>query len=166
MKNLKRFRNTSLRLKGYDYSNPGFYFITICTKNRESIFGEIVEDKMVLNENGYIAHDFWHEINNRYNICITHSFVVMPNHIHGIVEIVSKPKIHGQNSRRRMTLPLVIGWYKMNVSKRINILRGTSGFPIWQKDYYEHIIRDEESKYHISEYIRRNPEFWEKDRFR
>jgi len=199
----KRFRDTSLRLQSYDYSKPGFYFITVCTYQREHHFGTVNYGEMILNESGIIANEFWKNMEHRFPQCRTHTFVVMPNHIHGIIEIlpISKPvgsihessppaknksyskpagSIHELNllrvneqsdvesnrkRRRKMIIPMVVGWYKMNVSKQINLIRNSPGVHIWQRNYYEHIIRDQTSFEIISEYIRYNSQKWNRDRF-
>ncbi len=82
-----KHRNKSIRLEGYDYSSNGLYFITICTKNREHFFGEIINKKMKLSEMGKLVHKYWNEITKNFSFVILHSFVVMPDHIHGIIEI-------------------------------------------------------------------------------
>ena len=171
----------SVRLRSYNYSSPGFYFVTICTKHGECLFGDIQNGKMVLNEFGIVAQSYWQTINYRYPIAHTDSLVVMPNHIHGIIEILhhnppvgaihelplrvtNNPEAYRKH-RRKMLLPKIVGWYKMNVSKQINLLRQTSGLQLWQRNYYDHIIRNERSLFQIREYINLNPELWSRDRF-
>ncbi len=80
-----KYRIDSTRLKGWDYSSPGYYFITICTKDRECFFGEIIKEKMYLSEIGEIAHRYWAEIPNHFNNVVLDEFVIMPNHVHGII---------------------------------------------------------------------------------
>ena len=77
----------SIRLQSYDYSKAGMYFITICTYNDEKLFGRIIDGIMILNDSGILAHDEWYKLRDRYNVKL-HEFVVMPNHIHGIIEII------------------------------------------------------------------------------
>jgi len=170
----------SMRLQGYDYSTPGFYFITICTNQKECLFGGVVNGKMYMNECGVVALDYWKRIDTRYPNTIIHEHIVMPNHIHGIIEIVNvnpfvgaihesplqrnaNPELY-RNHRRKMLIPKIIGWYKMNTAKQINLIRKTPGTKIWQRGYYDHIIRNEESLFHIQEYIKNNPMNWNKDR--
>ncbi len=180
-----KYNRQSIRLKGYDYSSPGEYFITICTHNRKHIFGNVADGEMRLNEYGVVARDFWCQIPKRYGNVILDEFVVMPNHFHGIIGIEYKfeqnpvgaihelPlrdgfKINSKNEqmkRRKMLLPKIIGWYKMNVSKQVNILLGNTGRRFWQRNYYEHIIRNDKSLHHIRDYIINNPTKWEEDRF-
>lgn len=168
----------SLRLPWFDYSTPGFYFITICTKNREHLFGTIENNVMELNEVGKIASNIWTGLDQHYPITKTDAFIVMPNHIHGIIEIIDSPvgaihELHLRNEqpvtdpkhRRKMLVPLMVGRYKMQVSKQINLFRKTPGLSVWQRNYYEHIIRNEEALQHIREYINLNPLLWKIDRF-
>ena len=172
----------SIRLQGYDYSRPSFYFITICTQHRKHIFGNVVDGEMVLNEFGDIARDFWYQIEMRYPNTQIDEFIIMPNHVHGIIEIINpNPLVVGaihesplpmgndieiiRKHRRKMLIPKIVGWYKMNTSKKINQINQTSGTKIWQRNYYDHIIRNEQSLYQIREYIKWNPRNWNKDRF-
>jgi REP element-mobilizing transposase RayT len=146
------------------------------------IFGHVIDGKMVLNEFGDIAWDFWAQIDSRYPNTRVDEFIVMPNHIHGIIEIINPNPmvrvIHNspvplgkdfeiiRKHRRKMLIPKIIGRYKMNTAKQINIMRNTPGQKCWQRNYYDHIIRDEQSLFRIREYIKRNPRNWNLDRFR
>lgn len=171
----------SIRLKGYDYSSNGAYFITICVKNRECLFGEIIKNKMNLSEIGKIAHKFWQEIANHFENVQIDNFVIMPNHVHGIIVINNVGVIHElpllhelqpqsddnfpENiKRRKMLIPKIIGRYKMNVSKNINQIIEAPAMSIWQRNYYEHIIRSEKSLNAIREYIINNPLKWALDK--
>ncbi|MEQ9090551.1 MAG: transposase [Balneola sp.] len=181
MRQNKLHDRQSMRLQGYDYSRPGFYFITICAQNMEHIFGDIIGGKMQLNECGEIAWHYWNTIENRYPNTHVDEFIIMPNHVHGIIEIVNENPFVGaihesplrteintelyRKNRRKMLIPKIIGWYKMNTAKQINQVRQTPGQKSWQRNYYDHIIRNEESLFHIREYIKHNPENWNKDRF-
>ena len=168
----------SLRLPCFDYSSPGFYFITICIKNREHLFGTISNGVMLSNAFGEVAEGIWTEIDQNYPQAKTGAFIVMPNHVHGIIEIKqplvgaihelhlrNEESVLDPNQRRKMQIPLIVGRYKVQVSKQINLLRKTPGASVWQRNYYEHIIRNEESLHCIREYIALNPSLWEKDRF-
>ena len=188
----------SIRLKGYDYSQAGLYFITICVKDRDCFFGEIKNGKMLLNNFGKIANECWLEIPKHFPNTVLHEHIVMPNHVHGIIElikigsptIVSVPFVGVENfqplqspnesisyeSRQndfQKIIPHSIGsiirGYKIGVTKwfRNNMVR-VQNFepkPIWQRNYYEHIIRDEKSYQHISDYIINNPKNWKEDNF-
>ncbi len=173
-------RRRSLRLRGYDYSQPGAYFVTICTQNRLPIFGRVDQGRMLLNNCGKIATRKWERLHERFPEIEIDEFIVMPDHMHGIIVIPDPAGVVGANHagansvganhagaihagaihelpRRRMTLPMVIGFYKMNTAKAINIANDTRGTPVWQRNYYEHIIRNQDSLIRIRRYIQENP---------
>jgi len=170
----------SIRLKGYDYSQSGLYFITICTQNRENILGEIKNGEMVLNEYGQIAYDEWFNLPKRSCIVKPDVFVVMPNHIHGVIQItVGAPLAGARNAGAWVnrapargapttTIGNIVGAYKSLVSNRCldiykskNIIMGK----LWQRNYYEHVIRNEKDYVKISEYILNNPINWLEDTY-
>jgi len=168
----QRHHRRSIRLKGYDYSQAGAYFVTIVTQNKKCFFGDIVDSKMVLNDAGRTVEYTWHDL-PKHNLHIElDAFVIMPNHLHGIIIIsdhivilvgagsepapTTTPKRHG--------LPEIIRQFKTYSSKRINQKRRTIGMPLWQRNYYEHIIRNEDELNRIREYIINNPLQWELDR--
>ncbi len=174
----------SIRLKGYDYSQAGAYFVTICAYNRECLFGEIVDGKMALNELGEIVREEWIYSTKIRNEIKMDEYVVMPNHIHGIVIIKDVDNVPvGVTGRsplqRRSPLrqddrhphgpkPKSIGsfiaGFKSVVTKRINELRKLPGASVWQPNYYDHIIRDEKEYYKIKNYIKNNPAQWIEDK--
>lgn len=174
----------SIRLQGYDYSWAGAYFITICTQNRECLFGDIVDREMVLNDAGNMNQTVWDEIPFHYPGINIDEFVVMPNHIHGIIIIVGAtprgcPVVFGQEIGQAqgpaptvtVTLSLgdVVHRFKTMTTKRyadgVKQL-GWQPFPgrLWQRNYWEHIIRNEMEMNRIREYIHNNPTHWESDR--
>ncbi|HGY11191.1 MAG TPA: transposase [Desulfobacterales bacterium] len=147
----------SIRLQGYDYSQAGLYFITICTKDGEHLFGEITDGKMVLNAFGKIADNEWLKTGEiRDNVELS-EYVIMPNHIHGIIVLndlivgahcnvpLHEPQIEQFGKSTKNSIPTIVKLYKSAVTKKINILRNTPGIPVWQRNYYEHIIRNEKS---------------------
>jgi len=147
----------SIRLKGYDYSQPGFYFITMCTNNHEHLFGEIENEIMIMNEFGNIAKNEWLETADiRDNVELL-EYVIMPNHMHGIIVLndlivgahcnvpLHEPQIEQFGKSTKNSIPTIVKLYKSAVTKKINILRNTPGIPVWQRNYYEHIIRNEKS---------------------
>ena len=168
-------------MKGYDYSSPGAYFITICTHQRECLFGEIVDGEMECSEFGAIVQDCWQQIPNHFPKIQLDASIVMPNHIHGILWIQDD----GDAAGKGMAVPcpytmpcpykgefgkpiagslsIVIGSFKSVTTKRINILRDASKISIWQRNYYEHIIRSEEALQHIRQYIQNNAIVWQQD---
>ncbi len=155
----------SLRLKDYDYSQTGAYFVTVCTHKLQPLFGEVEKGEMRVNAFAQIVNPIWDELPNRYPDTKTDAFVIMPNHIHCIITVGAIHELPLQPvSRRHMLVPKVLGWFKMNTAKRINQMRNTPGIPVWQRNYYEHVIRNENSLNKIREYIINNPMRWHLDR--
>jgi putative transposase len=153
-------RRRSIRLQGYDYAQVGAYFVTVCAHNRACVFGEIVNGEMRLNDAGRMLHAVWEDLPHHYAGIELDAFVVMPNHVHGIIFIVGagfKP------APTKYGLPEIVRGFKTFSSRRINESRGTPGTRVWQRNYYEHIIRNDESLDRIREYIANNPMQWEWD---
>ena len=148
----------SIRLPDYDYSRVGYYFITVTAQNREHLFGEIVDGGMILNVAGKLIHTLWYDIKNDFPNVVLHDFVVMPNHIHGIIEIKyrDKPVSTIVQSFKRHTTLNYIKMVKNNTLPPFNKR-------IWQRNYYEHVVRDENDYGRISEYIQNNVMTWESD---
>jgi len=159
----------SVRLRGYDYSRAGAYFITMCAKNRHCLFGTITEGTMVLNDAGRAATDCWLQIPDHFPHVELDEWVVMPNHIHGIVIIVGAN--HELNVQANNYSPLQYGTtptigsmvrgFKIGVTKwyRQRSIPST----IWQRNYWDHIIRNESELNRIRQYILDNPMQWERD---
>lgn len=189
---MNKFQNRSrksLRAKWWDYSRNGAYFITICTKDREHFFGEIRNGKMILSGTGIIADVLWHEIPNRLPFVSLGEFVVMPDHVHGILILdksgdVNHPLFpNAANPQQQMdkepqtglkksqtmsiispksnTISVIIRSYKSAVTKHANRLGLKNG---WQSLYHDRIIRDHDEYQRISEYIINNPKDWRKNR--
>ncbi|MDW8213190.1 MAG: transposase [Roseiflexaceae bacterium] len=196
-----RHHRRSIRLPGYDYTQPGAYFVTIVTHCRTHVFGEVVDGDMRLNAWGDIVRDEWFKTAQirPYVQLRDDEFVVMPNHIHGIIWIVGDHMV-GARRRRAPTpdiptradhtpeilacadhipeihtmeqfgkpvpgsIPTILRSFKSAVTKRINKLCSTPGAPIWQRNYYEHIIRHERALNAIRHYITDNPRRWHLDR--
>ncbi len=150
------------RLKDYDYSQNGFYFVTICTKNREEWFGKIESGKMILNKFGEIAKSFWMEIPRHFKNVALDEFIVMPNHVHGILIIVGNAYMRSLQNRTKMLLSRIIQQYKSSVTREINLLQNDFYFQ-WHKSFYDHIIRNDKTLNNIREYITNNPLKWEFD---
>ncbi|NET41654.1 MAG: hypothetical protein F6K15_06855 [Okeania sp. SIO2B3] len=165
----------SLRLRGYDYSQAGAYFLTICTYNRQTLFGEIIDGKMQLNQLGEVVAEEWERSAQiRQEIELDYS-VIMPNHLHGIaiihnVESNDRVGANGRSPLRmkpRSISSLMTG-FKSVVTRRINRIRYhgeqlTTSAPVWQRNYYEHIIRSETSLNQLRQYIIENPLKWKID---
>ena len=163
-----KHQRRSIRLKDYDYSQAGAYFITICTHNKECIFGKVVNGEMVLNKCGKVVQE---ELDRSAKIrreIELDTFVVMPNHIHGIVVIVeSNVGATGRSPLPKEPTPKSVGammaGFKSAVTRQINELRDTPYAPVWQRNYYEHVIRNEKDLNEIREYIVNNPLKWDLD---
>lgn len=180
-----RPRRRSIRLHGYDYAQAGAYFITSVTKDRLCLFGDVVGGEMRLSELGHIVQMAWDELLGYYRSVQCDAFIVMPNHIHGIITLTEngasgksdvgagfKPARGvevGPNSARAglkpaPTLLEVVRAFKTFSARRINEIRGTAGNSVWQRNYYEHVVRGEIELHRIREYIANNPLQWELDR--
>jgi len=205
----------SIRLKGYDYSQAGLYFITICTHQRECLFGTIEHDEMQLNDIGIVANTCWMDIPKHFPNAVLHAHIIMPNHVHGIIELTmdgdvgvvgdvgdvgivgaenflplqsetplpthtpqssvraedflpQPPKRHEFQQMIPRSIGSIVKGFKIGVTKWCrNTL--TEEFPsqriVWQRNYYEHIIRNQQAYDTISEYILNNPKKWEEDKF-
>ncbi len=179
----------SIRLNGYDYTQTGAYFVTVCMQNHECLFGEITDGQMVLNDTGRIVNDCWNNIPVHFPHVELDEFIIMPNHVHGIfvivganvgathvdvthIDVMHVGATHAsplqQTSTpcgpKRHSVGAIVGSFKSAVTKRTNEIQNTPGAKLWQRNYYEHIIRDENNMNRIREYIMNNPLKWESDR--
>jgi len=164
----KHHRRT-IRLQGYDYSQVGAYYVTIVTYHRDCLFGEIVNDEMILNDFGKIADECWRAIPDHFLFVELGAYVIMPNHVHGIIVITHDrrgtiyraPAMEKFGKPTQGSLPTIIRTYKAAVTRRIG--RELNATSIWQRNYYEHIIRDEKDLQNKTDYIEANPMLWDKD---
>jgi len=178
-------RRRSIRLKGYDYSTAGGYYVTAVAFHRECLFGEIVDGEMQLNDLGRIVEACWSEIPSHFPNVEVDAFVIMPNHIHGIIMLYENIRSDANASDRRGTIPVgathasplqkhdlpcgpkprslgaIVGSLKSAVTRRAN--RELHSANIWQRNYYEHIIRVQKDYEHIAGYILANPSNWTSD---
>jgi len=162
----------AIRLRYYNYSQAGGYFITICTHNRDYLFGQVKNQQIMLNEAGDVVKRWWLQLEDKFTGIKLDSCVVMPNHIHGIIIVEEKevgaihelPLQKGKSERRRMLISQIIGYFKMNSAKYVNRLRNATGHTLWQRNYYDHVIRNENELSRIREYIQNNPLRWDLDR--
>lgn len=176
--NRQPHRRRSIRLKGYDYARPGAYFVTVCTYRWRYTLGSVIDGKVVLNPCGKIVEATWLKIADIRRHLSMDEYVVMPNHVHGIIMIHTRPENVGathwvaptnESDRPHGPAPnslgAIIGQFKAAASKRINARRGTPGQPVWQRNYYEHIVRNDPSLNRVREYIHYNPRRWRLDRY-
>ena len=187
----------SIRLKGYDYSQSGAYFITICTRQRENLFGQVQEGMMHPNRLGGIVQYAWQDLPRHYPHVTLDAFCLMPNHVHGIIVLVDddawrggsgfenvgggseaehisifdhpNPQARPYNQTKtnkptvRHALPEIVRAFKSFSARRINAIQRTRGNPVWQRNYYEHVIRDMDEYQRIVDYIQTNPMRWDTD---
>ena len=164
----------SICLKHYDYTQVGAYFVTICTQSRECLFGDVVDGEMQVNAYGRIVKASWDAITIHFPLVALDAFVVMPNHIHSIIVLNDRPvgarhavplrNIERYGNPIPGSIPTIIRSFKSVTTKRINEMRGTPAAFVWQRNYYEHIVRDEETLYLIRQYVADNPLNWTLDR--
>jgi len=176
------------RLKNYDYSQPGAYFITLCTEHRRCCFGAINDGDLQLNTIGKMITSVWQSLATQIVYIKLDEFVVMPNHFHGIVFINRERAIHElplqnppptsvgaiqesptvarlrRDTRRQMLLPKIVGRFKMQTAKQFNLSSSNDGTAQWQRNYHEHIIRNDADLTRLREYITHNPLRWSLDR--
>ncbi|MCK9357853.1 MAG: transposase [Dehalococcoidia bacterium] len=160
-----RFARRLTRLPSYDYSQEGAYFVTVCTLNRVSLFGDVTNDAMQPNECGQAVLDVWNRLPHHYPHVQTLAFVLMPNHVHGILLIqdVGEEASHRNQRRERRGLPDVVGTFKSYSARSVNRIRDTPGQSVWQRGFYDHVIRNESSLARVTEYITNNPVQWNLD---
>ena len=178
----------SIRLKGYDYTQPGAYFVTICSYQRMHVFGEIVDGEMILNDTGKIARDEWFKTAELrpYVKLYDDEFVIMPNHGHGIIWIEDSVGALRRNAQSRAeqrveqrstptrnaptetvvpgSLGAIVRAYKSAVTYEVNAVQNQRGAVLWQRNYYDHIIRNDRELNNIRWYILNNPLNWQLDR--
>jgi len=171
----QKHHRRSIRIKEYDYAQPGGYFVTIVTYQRNCIFGNIVNEEIQLNAFGKIADECWRAIPDHFPNVELGAYIVMPNHVHGI--IVINDRADASASARRGTIyrapteqfgkpiigsiPTIIRTFKAAVTRRIGRELNATG--VWQRNYYEHVIRNHEDWDRIHRYIESNPSMWAED---
>ena len=194
MGNVYKYNRRSIRLKHYDYSRAGYYFVTIVAQNREHLFGDIKDGVMVLNEAGRMIHTLWYEIKDDFPNVYLHEFVIMPNHIHGIIEITNNENnlntvgadsisaLHLDNNdvkhhwadmesaptKPKTNLSTVIQSFKRHTTLQyIKMVKNGTLPPfnkrIWQRNYHEHIIRNDVDYERVATYTINNPLTWDND---
>lgn len=159
-----------LRLRHFDYGQNGYYFITICTKDRLCVFGKIADQEICLSEIGQIVQFCWLDIPNHFPNVFVDEYIIMPNHIHGIIGIDNNDNAGNADlrslqkyDRTKMLLPKIIHGFKSSVTRIVNRSIKQTNFQ-WQKSYYERIIQNQETLIKIQNYIKKNPYQWEIDK--
>jgi len=168
----------SPRLQDYDYTQAGAYFVTICTHDRKRIFGHIDDGEVVCNQMGDIVNEQWIQTGVLRDYVELDMFVVMPNHVHGILMIVESEEDrrgmmhHAPTTRKRefskpipRSLSSIIGTFKAAVTRHIRRLPNPPDHPIWQRNFHDHIIRNPDDLHRLREYVLYNPARWEADTF-
>jgi REP element-mobilizing transposase RayT len=162
----QKHHRKSIRVPGYDYSQSGAYFVTIVTYQRECLFGEVVDGEMFLNKNGQIVEYAWNDLPNHYPHVDLGTYIIMPNHFHGIIFLLDtvgaglRPAPTSQ--QKRHGLPEIVRALKSFSARRINEHLNSPGVPVWQRNFYDHIIRDDDlNRIHL--YIQDNPLNWATD---
>jgi putative transposase len=161
----------TIRLRDYDYASGGAYFITICTVDRACLFGQIDGDLVCLTEFGRIVSDCWARVTEHFPHAHMDAIVVMPNHVHVVILLTGSPPADETSPRRfgstvSGSVSAIVQATKAAISRQINIARRTPGAPVWQRNYYERVIRDETELDRAREYITLNPARWSEDRHR
>ena len=165
MSKITQIRRRSIRLPHYDYAQNGAYFVTVCTHKFQCMFGQIVDAQMELNKYGKIVTEYWNEIPRHFPHVELDAFVVMPNHMHGIIVIHNRVgATHGSplqaNGPAPGSIGAVIAQFKQAVTRRVRQHSQLLHRIVWQRNYYEHVIRSESKFNQIREYIRNNPMNW------
>ena len=174
-----RHHRRSIRLKGFDYSLPGHYFVTVCVRHFRCVFGEVVADEMRLNRAGIMVDHAWQALPSRFDTLELHVWQLMPNHFHAIVYILDRGVVGATgrsplhsvladkkrpNGPRPKSISSLMAGFQSAVTAKINKIRQTPGAKVWQRNYYDRIIRTEHELHRIREYIVANPTKWAKDR--
>ena len=173
-----RHHRRSIRLPGHDYSTPGAYFITICAYGHECLFANVIDAKARLSPYGEIVREEWERSATLRPTITLDAFAVMPNHLHGVVALQEDSSVGAHScaplraahpnaplQRRTRSVSSFVAQFKASAARRINALRGTRRAPVWQRNYYEHIIRDEADLERIRFYIQDNPNRWPEDEY-
>jgi putative transposase len=178
-----RHARRSIRLQGFDYRTPRFYFLTICTKWHERLLGEVAQGRSKTSLAGFVAQSVWRDLPHHFPAVVPDEFVVMPNHVHGIIQIENREGAGFPRPESGQTLPSdnggagtaplhgghepvlgqIVAYFKYRSTKMFNALIETPANPLWQRNYYERIIRKNGELERIRQYIRSNPQNWDHD---
>ncbi len=165
----------SVRMRTYDYATAGIYFVTVCTHGKRCVLGRVTNDRVVLSRIGAIVDECWRAIPEHFAGVELHEFVVMPNHLHGLIILPEAPRAQHAvplrnkdvlapersfGAMRPGELSAIVRSFKSACTKRVNRLRRTSGRTLWQRGYYEHVVRDADDLEQLQRYIIENPLSW------
>ncbi len=159
------------RLPGRDYTSAGTYFVTSVTFGRECILGVVQDGSIVLSQFGEVVHAEWLRTTTLRPGVQLDSFIVMPNHLHALITFVASTNLETNLADNReaniirapRSLGALVAGFKSTVTKQINLVRETPGHPVWQRNYYDHIVRNDADRERIRAYIRDNPQHWQAD---
>ncbi|MFY9803867.1 MAG: transposase [Candidatus Acidiferrales bacterium] len=167
MTDTPQYDRRSIRLKGFDYSQPGSYFVTICTHGKKRILSRIENDHVILNPAGEAVRRVWLDPDWRFPSVAFLDFVIMPNHFHGIIRIMTPSPSRGAASSAptscAITLGKIVRAFKSLSALEVNCTLGRTGEPVWQRNYWDHVIRSAKEHRAVRVYIKQNPPRWERD---
>jgi REP element-mobilizing transposase RayT len=171
----EKHRRRSIRLREYDYTQARAYFVTVCSHKQRCIFGRVVDGEMLWTELGRVIAACWNEIPHHFLNARLDASVLMPNHVHAII-VIAREAVRARDNvgathasplrprgPKRQSVAAIAGSFKSASTKRINQMRGTPGLPLWQRNYHEHVVRNEHGMKRIREYILTNPVGWTLD---
>ena len=153
----------SLRLRGYNYSQPGAYSVTIVTQCRECLFGEVIDGRMILNDAGDLVKQAWENLPNRFPSVDLDAFIVMPNHLHGIIVVIEGDTSRSAPNQKMPALGDIMRAFKSISAIDVNRILSRRDQPVWQRNYHDHIIRNERDLDNRRQYIVDNPGRWAED---
>ena len=161
-------RRRSIRLPDHDYANPGIYFVTICAQDHRCLFGDVVNCELQQNDAGFAISSWWDKLPEKFPSIVLDAFVLMPNHLHGIIHIAGVGSVAGRPHGAAPTLGVMIAWFKsMTTNEYIRGVRDHGWLPfetrLWQRSYYEHIVRGDSDLESIRNYMIANPDKWPTD---
>ena len=167
----KGYRRQAERLRLFDYAAPGAYFITVCSWNRQVILGDVMGGRVILSDAGRIVEEAWLALPRHYPSLALDAFVVMPNHVHGILILGDvgagfkpAPTVVAGRPPRRHAIPEIVRAFKTFSARQINVQAQSVGRHVWQRGYYDHVVRDDRDLGRIRDYIFTNPLRWSMDR--
>ncbi len=148
----------SIRLEGYDYTHPGAYFVTVCLVPRRPLLGTVAHDAVRLSPLGEIVASRLLEVPDHFATIGVDEWIVMPDHVHAVLLVGPRDDERQERARHASPLQVVVGSFKAAATRDVNHLRGTPGAPLWQRGFYDHVVRDQPDLDRVRDYIRTNPQ--------